>query len=172
MPRIYILCGLAFAGKTTLAKTLARLLDLPRVSIDEINSSRGMGLQNAWITPEDWQITYAEAYRQLAEHLRAGRSVIDDAGNFTRAEREEVRAIAAQQNAEAFVIYVTTPASTARQRWLLNRVTHERHDIRDDYFEMGLNNFEPPAEDEAVLYYTNQQDIHAWLKQNETFFST
>ncbi len=46
MPRVYILCGLPFAGKTTLARTLAQHLDLPRVSIDEINGERGLGFDN------------------------------------------------------------------------------------------------------------------------------
>lgn len=171
MPRIYILCDLAFSGKTTLAKALMRLLDLPRVSIDEINGARGLGLRNAWISPADWQITYAESYRQLAEHLRAGRSVLYDAGNFNRAERDQARAVAAQCGADALVIYVATPASIVRQRWLLNRLTHERNDVRDDYFEMGLDAFEPPTTEENALLYTNEQDVSAWIEQHKELFS-
>jgi predicted kinase len=170
MPRIYILCGLAFAGKTTLAKALAERLNLPRVSIDEINALRGVGLNNTWITPEDWQITYEESYRQLVHHLDAGRPVISDAGNFTRAERDHVRAIAARHGADALVIHVTTPAQCVRQRWQRNRLTGERNDIRDDYFAMGLAMFEPPAEDEQALRYSNEQQVDAWLEENRTFF--
>lgn len=170
MPRIYMLCGLAFAGKTTLAKALVERLNLPRVSIDEINSARGVGLDNAWITPEDWQITYEEAHRQLAQHLSAGRSVICDAGNFARVERDQVRAIAAQYHADALLIHVTTPAHLVRERWQRNRLTRERNDIRDDYFAMGLAMFEPPAEDEQTLCYSNEQEIGTWLEEYRAFF--
>ncbi len=170
MPRVYILCGLAFAGKTTLAKALAERLNLPRVSIDEINTMRGVGLDNAWITPEDWQITYEESYRQLAHHLSAGRSVISDAGNFTRAERDHVRAIAARHGADALLIHVTTPAQLVRERWQRNRLTRERNDIRDDYFAQGLAMFEPPTEGEQTLRYSNEQEVDAWLEEHRAFF--
>lgn len=170
MPRVYILCGLAFSGKTTLAKALVQRLDLARVSIDEINSVRGVGLDNAWISPEDWDLTYAESYRQLDEYLRTGRSVLYDAGNFNRAERDKARAIAARSGSGSLVLYVTTPEPIARERWQRNRLTHERNDIRDDYFEIGVQMFEPPTAAEDVLLYSNEQDVDAWIEQNGDAF--
>jgi len=113
MPCVYILCGLPFAGKTFLAKALVRHLNLPRVSIDEINSERGLGFDNAPISSEDWGITYAESYTRLDAYLRAGRSVVYDAANFTRAERDKARAVAAQSGSEAVVLHVTTPELTS-----------------------------------------------------------
>lgn len=166
MPRIYILCGYAFAGKTTLARALVRRLDLSCVSIDEINNTRGIGLNNSWISLEDWHITYAESYRRLGEYLRAGCSVVYDAGNFNRVERNKARAIAAQNDSDTLVIYVTTSASVVRQRWLRNRVTGERNDIRDDYFEIGLASFELPSEEENVLLYHTEQDVDGWIEQH------
>lgn len=163
MPRIYMLCGLPFAGKTTLAKVLAPHLGLPRVSIDEINGVRGLGHNNSWISPADWDITYAEAYRQLDAYLRSGCSVIHDAANFTRAERDDVRAVAAHSGSDTCVIYVTTPAATVCQRWQENRLTHIRNDIRDDFFENVMTQFTSPTEDEHVLCYDNGQDVDAWI---------
>ena len=165
MPHIYILCGLPFAGKTTLARTLIQRLDLVRVSIDEINGVRGLGFNNSPISSEDWNLTYNESYRQLALYLHIGRSVVYDAANATRWERDKARAIATQHHAETQVIYVTTPASITRQRWLTNRITPVRNDIRDDYFEMGIQHFEPPADDEHVLLYNNAQDVNIWIEE-------
>ena len=164
VPRVYILCGLSFSGKTMLAQALVRRFDLLHVSIDEINGSRGVGLDNAWISPEDWDITYTESYRQLDECLRSGRSVIYDAGNFQRSEREKTRAFAAQRGADTLLIYVTTPAAVVRQRWLRNRSTHERHDVREDNFELGLALFEPPTPDEHALLYDGEQDANIWVE--------
>lgn len=169
MPRAYMLCGLPFAGKTTLAKSLVQRLGLIRVSIDEINSARGLGFNNSEISPADWEITYAESYLQLDAHLRADRSVIYDAGNFNRAERDAVRTVAAQSGSDVCVIYVTTPEPTVRQRWLENRSTRVRNDIRDDYFEIGVSQFEPPLEDELALLYNNKQDVDEWIEQIITF---
>lgn len=163
MPHIYMLCGLPFAGKTTLAKLLAQRLGLPRVSIDEINGGRGLGHNNSWISPADWDITYAEAYRQLDTYLRSGCSVIHDAANFTRTERGDVRTVAAQSGSDTCVIYVTTPEATVHQRWQENRLTHIRNDIRDDFFEQVVTQFTPPTEDEHVLYYDNAQDVDEWI---------
>lgn len=165
MPRIYILCGLPFAGKTTLAKALAQRLNLSRVSIDEINGERGLGFNNAPISSEDWDITYAESYRQLNAHLRAGRSVIYDAGNFSHAERDKARAIAAHNGSDTLVIYVTTAAPIVRARWLRNRLTNERNDIRDDYFAIGITQFEPPDEDEHIVRYSTEQEVSTWIEQ-------
>lgn len=53
-----------------------------------------------------------------------------------------------------------------RQRWLRNRMTHERNDIRDDYFEIGIAQFEPPGKDENALLYSNEQDVNAWIRQH------
>lgn len=165
MPRVYILCGLPFAGKTTLAKALVQQLNLPRVSIDEINGERGLGFANSLISSEDWEITYAESYRRLDAHLRAGRSLVYDAANFTRAERDKARDVAAESGSDAAVIYVTTPEATVRQRWLRNRLTHERNDIRDDYFAHVITQFEPPSEDENILLYSDEQEVKLWIEQ-------
>lgn len=165
MPCVYMLCGLPFAGKTTLAKRLVQHLGFPYVSIDEINGMRGLGENNSWIGPADWDLTYVEAFRQLDAHLRVGHSVIYDAANFTHAEREDVRALAAQYGASTHVIYVTTPEATVRQRWQANRVTPVRNDIRDDFFKQVVTQFTPPAEDEHVLYYANEQNVEAWIER-------
>jgi len=41
-PCLYLLCGLPFAGKTTLVKALEDWLEIRRVALDEINTERGI----------------------------------------------------------------------------------------------------------------------------------
>src|SRR5690242_17359837 len=95
-PRLYILCGFPFSGKTTLARELLSRLGLAYVSIDAINTERGVGLEGKSISPQAWDVTYRLAYDRLADALSVGQSVLFDHVNFTRGQRDELRTIAAQ----------------------------------------------------------------------------
>jgi hypothetical protein len=46
-------------------------------------------------------------------------------------------------------------ADEARRRWLCNRETRERYDVRDDDFELALRMFDPPDEEPDVLEMEN-----------------
>lgn len=160
---LYVLCGLPFAGKSTLGRALATRLRIPRVEIDAINTERGQGLGLTPIAPEEWAATYADAYGRLSGSLRAETSAIFDAGSFTRAQRDELRALAEGCGAAVCLIYIAVPPEVAIARWQRNRLTGERYDIRDDYFALALDHFEPPAADEDTLVYDVSQPLDAWL---------
>jgi len=145
------MCGLPFAGKSTLARQLAERTGARVVVLDAINGERGLGLDGAAIPPDEWRRTYDEAYRRIAEQLSAGHSVIFDHGNFSRAERDEVRAVGRRARARVRFVYVPVAAEEARRRWLRNRQSHERYDVRDDDFALALRVFESPDEEPDVL---------------------
>lgn len=68
MPKtiLYIMTGYPYAGETTLVKEIARRLNYPVVSIDEINSQRDVGTNHDEpIKQEDWDITYEEGFNRL-----------------------------------------------------------------------------------------------------------
>lgn len=162
-PILYVLCGLPFAGKSTLARTLAARLDIPCVAIDAINTERGLGLDLAPIAPQEWTATYAEAYRRITGALRAGTSAIFDAGSFTREQRDELQALAEGCGAAVRLVHVRVSPQVATARWQRNRLSSERYDVRDDYFAQALDSFEPPAADEHALVYDGSQSLDAWL---------
>ena len=164
-PCIFILCGLSFAGKTTLAKELARRRGLPYLSLDEVNTERGVGLSGEPITAEEWEQTYAESYRRLEALIEQGRSVVYDESNFARAQRDFLRALAARHGFAAHVIYVDTPEAEVRRRWQQNRADRRRNDVRDDDFAYLIAHFEPPETDEAVIHYNGGVPIDEWLAQ-------
>lgn len=151
-PRLYILCGLPFAGKTTLAHSLVQRHNLVLIGIDQTNTLLGVGLHGAPISLEEWERTYAEAYRKLGEALALGQLVIFDAASFTRVQRDELRAIASKYGVPSFVVYVDVSVEEATRRWQQNRITQQRHDVRDENFALVIEHFEPPAADEHVIH--------------------
>jgi predicted kinase len=147
---LYIMCGLPFAGKSTAARTLASLKNAAIVELDQINAASGLGFGQP-ITPGQWTGSYAEAYSRLRGLLAASLPAIFDAVNFTRAQRDELRQIASEFEAQATVVFVPVEREGAERRLLENRSTRARPDVRDEDFALVADNFEPPDEDEGAL---------------------
>jgi predicted kinase len=164
-PILILLCGLSFAGKTTLAKALAQQLGWRYISLDAINTERNVGLDGQAIPVEQWEQTYAEAYRRVAETLRDRRSVIYDETNFARHQRDALRVIAAGCSTTTYVVYVATSAEEARRRWQRNRMTQQRGDVRDDDFAYVIQHFEPPGDDEATIVCDARHSLEEWIEQ-------
>lgn len=164
-PWLIMMCGLPFAGKSTLAVAIARTFSIPVVSLDAINTARGIGLNGAAIAPDQWAATYAEAYRQLEMHLASGQSAIYDHASLTSQERDAVRAIAARHDAATRVIYVPISSEEAQRRLHANRTTHKRHDVRDDNFALALHSFVPPDGEPDVVRYNATVPPAAWIRE-------
>jgi predicted kinase len=150
-PTLYALCGLPFAGKSTIARELAEKVGAPIVRLDAINGERGLGLDCQAIPQHEWERTYTEAYRRLEQALVANSSVIFDHVNFTRAERDRVRHIAARYGANVQIVYVSVTIAEARRRLIANRATKGRNDVRDDDFDLVVRHFEPPDDEPDVV---------------------
>jgi predicted kinase len=161
-PILLLLCGLPFAGKTTLATALAQRFRWQYISLDAINTQRGIGLNGQSIEPNEWSKTYAEAYHRVGACLSEARSVIYDETNFTRRQRDQLRAIADTRGAATHVVYISVPEAEARRRWVQNRITQERGDIRDEDFVYVAKYFEPPASDEAAIICESTQEVREW----------
>ena len=115
-PILLLMCGLSFAGKTTLARALVITYGWHFISLDGVNTERGFGLGGKAISPDEWEQSYTEAYRRVETALQAGYTVVYDETNFLRAQRDALRAIAARSHAITYVVYVATPEAEARRR--------------------------------------------------------
>lgn len=161
---LYILCGLPFAGKSTLGKRMSELLGCSLVQLDAINDELGVGLAGAPILPREWEATYNEFHARTSRWLHKGETVICDAASFTRAQRDVLRGIAAQAGASASVIYVRVSPDVAAARWRQNRIQPSRGDVSDENFAYVLDNFESPASDEVVLLYDGSRRVDEWVR--------
>ena len=165
-PTLYILCGLPFAGKSTVARALAARSGCAQIEIDAINTARGLGLDGSALSAADWHATYQLAFDELKRTLTAGQSASFDATNYTRAQRGHLRALATAAGAVSVTIFGDVAPVAARRRWLANRArgASERNDVRDDDFQNVLDHFEPPAPEERTLRYDGAESLEVWLR--------
>jgi predicted kinase len=162
-PRLYIVFGIPFSGKSTIVRELVRQRGCLAIDIDAINTVRGVGIAGAAITPDDWAISFASARGQLDDALAAGESVAYDGHVWSRAQREDFRTVASAAGADITLVYLDIPESVARERWQANRQTAQRHDVPDDLFTQAVELMEPPDEMESVMRYDGVEPVVAWV---------
>jgi predicted kinase len=164
-PVLILMCGLPFAGKTTVARNISAQCNWRYISVDGINTERGAGSNENAILPDEWRRTYAEGHRRVRELLSAGQSVILDDTNFLRSHRDELRQIASVCRAETYVLYVPTLEAEVRRRRQENRITNQRGDVRDEDFAFVIRHFQPPTTDERAIRYDPTVAISTLIKQ-------
>lgn len=161
---VYLLCGMAFSGKTTLASTLARHARAVIVSLDEINASRGLH-GGTGIPVEEWARTHQEALSQVERFLAAGRSVIVDDTNCFRFLRDNYRAVAERHGARTITIYLDRPLDLLLERIRENERTGARPPVTEPVLRELAEKFEPPGPDEEAFFLPLDVAIETWVER-------
>lgn len=169
MPKLIIMCGRAFAGKTTLAGLIVRRFGYAAVDVDETKVRLfGDAVDDAALARADWIKIYQDTDALIGRYLDSGQSVVDDSRNFTKDERRQAHRIAVAHRAELVTVHVDTPEPITRERLLANRLTPTRHDIPDAAFEKLLNGWEPPTADEHPLPFSFPEGLVEWVERHAT----
>jgi predicted kinase len=167
MNKLFIICGLSFAGKSTLAEAMVESLGHEEVDVDNTKIALyGSDVQDDALTREEWDRIYEETDRQIIDLLNSGKNLIDASRNFTRTERDHIRSIADNLGCQTVTIHVATSEAIARQRWQENRRTRSRRDVTDHDFEDIVRVMEPPMADEQPLLFHSGDDIANWITAN------
>jgi predicted kinase len=161
---LYLLCGLAFSGKSTLAAVLARRCGAEVVSLDEINAGRGLD-GGAGIPEEEWVRTHQEALRRVDQGLAAGRPVVMDDTNCFRFLRDSYRAVAERHGARVRVLYLDRPLALLAERRRENERTGIRAPIAEPVLLDLVRKFEPPGADEDVLLVPPDSSLEEWVAE-------
>lgn len=162
---LYLLCGLAFSGKSTLAAALRRRLGCALVGLDELNARRGLhGGQG--IPGEEWARTHREALGEVEAALQAGRSVIVDDTNCFRFLRDGYRRIAERHGVPAVVLYLEAPLALVRARMRANEIEPSRAPVTEAVLLDLVEKFEPPAADETVIVFPAGASPEDWVAVN------
>lgn len=145
-----LMCGLSFAGKSTLAAQLAEDLPASLISLDSINAERGLhGGQG--IPLEEWAETNRIAHERGREVLDAGHHVVVDDTGSPRFIRDEWRTIADRSGAPFMVVWVQISPELQQARVRANRQSRDRPDVTDAVLHEHRAGFEPPTDEEALV---------------------
>jgi predicted kinase len=167
MNKLIIICGISFAGKSTLGETIAQQFGYAQVDVDDVKFLLyGPDIKDEDLSHADWVRIYAEADRLIERYLKTGKTVVDASRNFRKRERQLARQIAAKLGVETVTIFVDTPEAIARQRLLENRKKQSRRDVTDKDFEEILQVIEPPTADENPIVFRYGDQIERWISKN------
>jgi predicted kinase len=148
VPRLVLTCGVAGSGKSTYARSLADRGWL-RLSIDVEAHRRGFTEHPLPTAVTDAIV--AEQREQLVAALRDGADVVVDYSFWSRARREEYRAIGREQGADVQVVWFDVPRAELVRR-LRARAAHPGPDaveVSEELLTTYLDGFEEPGADET-----------------------
>src|SRR3989338_9027828 len=158
MAKLYIMCGLAFSGKSTLAKRIAEHTGSEIIAFDKL------WVEEDKIKPvpknaDGWRHIRKVTQEKILKTLKEGKSVIYDDNNAKREHREELRNLAKQAGVESIVVYLDTPLEIIRAREEANKDSQNRHEVEPHNFQKVLGDLEIPARDEKSLIFILEADI-------------
>lgn len=159
---LYIMCGLPFSGKTTLAKEIKRYLkNAQHVCIDDYYYE---------FTEKDneqrWAYAFEKGYRLTHNYLQNSTSVIFDATNYLKKERLKLVKIAHMCNADYLIIFVDTEREIAKRRLIENRILKNRKNVANEDWQDIIENFQVPDSVEKSVSYDSGIEMRLWIKTN------
>lgn len=156
---LFILCGEAFSGKSTLAKDIAPYYGARIVGRDEVYfaTEKILALEN---TPEDdddflWKSLWPLILQGTKNQLLLGNSVVIDDNCFYLKQRDELRSIAKELGVNGVLIYLNIPKEILQKRKEENKIQKNRHDVPSSWMEEDSNLFERPTELEKPIIYNS-----------------
>jgi hypothetical protein len=161
-PALIAMCGLAFSGKSTIARRVATGLGAQLISYDAINAGRGFDGGKA-IADHEWEKTSLMAAEKARALLADGRAVVIDDTFSHRFLRDRFRVVAAENAAPFVLLFVDTPLAVIEARLAENARTRQRGHIEADVFAHHRDRFQFPAADEAPVRLTTEADLERWL---------
>ncbi|GAA1708855.1 hypothetical protein GCM10009809_01370 [Isoptericola hypogeus] len=149
-PRLVLLCGPAGAGKSTYARRYAAA-GYAVAAVDEL--AWAAAHTAAHPLPDDVARRVAADLRSRVERLLdEGRDVVVDSSFWSRASRDEYRALGSARGADTLVVYVDTPRDVALARVAARAGAHA-HDVvlTPEVASAYHDGFEVPTADEGPL---------------------
>lgn len=166
MKKFYLMCGCAYAGKSTLAKAIESITKAHYISLDEINHQRGFGLVDEVIPSNEWEKTHQVAFEKIRECGKSGKDIILDDTNYLKKLRLRFTSLASQIGYESTVVFVDAHKKVLVDRRNSNKETKTRIHVPSQPFYEVIDNFEIPLSDENTIVYHVGEEISAWISKH------
>jgi len=166
-PINYLLVGLPYSGKSTLAIELKNRYDFAQINIDELKFKKGYKDKGDDEVPDKvWDEIFIEADELIIKYLKEGKNIANEYAWVTRAWRDRARKVAKDAGFDTKVIYIKIPLSVIKERWLKNNQSKSRFQWPEHEFENYINDFEVPTTYENVIVYDQSIPANDWIKNN------
>ncbi|WP_237565557.1 AAA family ATPase [Ornithinimicrobium cavernae] len=154
--RVIFMCGPAGSGKSTVARRLERE-GLVRLSFDEEAWSRG--IRTMPLPDRTRQDIEAHLRRRLTDLVAQGTDVVLDFSFWSRAMREDYRALLRPLGVEPETIYLATDRGTCLSRVRARGVDHaDDFRLSEDVAAAYFDHFEVPVPAEGPLTVLHGDD--------------
>lgn len=163
MPILYIMCGVGFSGRSTLAKEIAKHTGAVLVSQDLMYFEKKEELNIDEDDDNQWRMLLDMCKERILENLMKGNSVVFDNVSTRFEHREELRQLAKTANTESRVVFLDTPIEMQKERQEKNRQTGVRHDVKQEYLDQAIKELEVPTEAEHTLIFKPETDLNSFL---------
>jgi predicted kinase len=165
MKKLYIVCGVAFSGKSTLSKKIAEYKHATLVSQDSLWFEKKKELNLDPDSDQDWDMVLRLSKEVVRDTLVKGDSVVFDDISLKYSDRESLRNIAKECGAEVVLVYLDTPRNVQKERQIKNLETKERHDVPEELIHWGLEELELPKESEEAFVFKPETNLADWLSK-------
>lgn len=166
-PIHYLLVGLPYSGKSTLANELLKRGNFAHVNIDQLKWDRGFKEVGDNDVPDKvWGEIFTEADSLLKKYLTQGLNVANEYAWITKAWRDCARKVATQVGCETKIIYLKLPVHIIMDRWTTNASNKSRFQWPKNEMQDILRDFEEPNPDENLLIYDQSLPVKEWITQN------
>ncbi|MDR3553221.1 MAG: AAA family ATPase [Syntrophobacteraceae bacterium] len=150
-PTLYVLCGLPGSGKSTWAKKMAEIFDLPLFSSDEVRKdlpeyrhhSGPVAFGAGIYRPETRGRAYSRLLSAVQAELKKGRSAILDATFSKRKWREEAVRLAGDLDANILFLECVSSQNTLLERLGRREGEGGPSDARREHLPGLMQEFEP-----------------------------
>jgi len=166
---LFILCGEAFSGKSTLAEKIAKIYEAKIVGRDKIYFAIDsiLALENTSDEDDDklWKNLWPIAVQGVKNQLLLGNSVVVDDNCLYLSQREELYSLAKNLGIKYVLVYLNIAAKTLKERKEQNKIDKNRHDVPSGWLEKDNKLFERPSKNENPLIFTENDALDKMLKK-------
>ena len=164
MSILYIMCGVGFSGKSTLAKKISEIKHAELVSQDGMFFENEKELNLDLNDGAQWRMLLDMCKKKIYENLEAGKSVVFDNTNTRFEHREELREFVKPLVVKTKVVFLDTPLEVQKERQRNNLVTKERHDVKQEYLDEARKELEVPGENENTVIYKPGENMDNFVR--------